>query len=519
MSPLPTIRVSGSADPDGANASGKTGKLPTIRIGGLGAAPAAAPGKTSKIPPIVVPEPAAAPEDEILDIVDLDAPADAPAPPAEPVPAPEPAPPAEPVPAPEPAPAPAVAPTVAKTGLRPGLKLPPRVGGVTTKRRVPVRTGAGLKLPPKPGAPKTGAAPAGATMAAAPAQPTAGAKKPSEAVAKKPEDDKAGKTAADKGNAAADTSKKPDDKGKADGKEKKPKKKRSWKRFFLTTLFFLGSLVASAWMRVGEMEEIPIHYDEPEKPAPKKAKKHRRPKGILFDLAVVGPKPGVPVRLVHRAKKPAVEVAEVVEATVETPVEETPAEPAPKKSEIVKRVPADLFEDALLETVKMLKTMPQDEARRSAVNTFTDIARKEMNRSRECYAVINALQAAQNWDDLVVDTIVDHPRKRKIKVGGTTHSIVPPFSPEPGVVVCNRFVNGNLVRNQRIALADMSPKEKLAILRAEKPDESNRSALFSRAFLELVHGTPKTFRDFVEKHKRIEGMKAFYVVYELERMK
>ena len=65
----------------------------------------------------------------------------------------------------------------------------------------------------------------------------------------------------------------------------------------------------------------------------------------------------------------------------------------------------------------------------------------------------------------------------------------------------------------------MSPKEKLAILRAEKPDESNRSALFSRAFLELVHGTPKTFRDFVEKHKRIEGMKAFYVVYELERMK
>ena len=65
----------------------------------------------------------------------------------------------------------------------------------------------------------------------------------------------------------------------------------------------------------------------------------------------------------------------------------------------------------------------------------------------------------------------------------------------------------------------ISRKEKLSILRAERPDESNRSALFSRAFLELVYGSPKTFRAFVEKHKKIEGMKAFYVVYELERMK
>ena len=401
-----------------------------------------------------------------------------------------------------------------KTGLRPGLKLPPRVGGASTKRRVPVRTGAGLKLPPKPGAPKPAAA-AGTTTAAAPvatgATTTTSAPAKSADAANKPTDDKA-KVATD------DKSKKPDDKGKKDEKEKKPKKKRSLKRMLFTTIVFLGSLVASAWIRVGEMEEIPIHYDEPEKPVHKKAKKHRRPKGILFDLAVAEPRVGVPVRLIHRAaKKPEAEAP--VEETPEETVEAAPAEEAPKKAEIVKRVPADLFEDALLETVKMLRTMPQDDARRSAVNSFTDIARKEMNRSRECYAVINALQAAQNWDDLVVDTIVDNPRKRKITVGGTTHSIVPPFSPEPGVIVCNRIVNGNLVRNQRIALTDMSPKEKLAILRAERPDETNRSALFSRAFLELVYGSPKTFHAFVEKHKKIEGMKAFYVVYELERMK
>ena len=73
-----------------------------------------------------------------------------------------------------------------------------------------------------------------------------------------------------------------------------------------------------------------------------------------------------------------------------------------------------------------------------------------------------------------------------------------------------------------LKIVDLDPTttvERELVLIKVAADESNRSALFSRAFLELVHGTPKTFRDFVEKHKRIEGMKAFYVVYELERMK
>jgi hypothetical protein len=193
------------------------------------------------------------------------------------------------------------------------------------------------------------------------------------------------------------------------------------------------------------------------------------------------------------------------------------APPEPKKKQIVKRVPADLFEDALLETVKMLRTMPQADACRAAVNSFSEIANKERERSRECYRVITALNSAKNWDDLVAETIYDNPKKREITVGNTTH-VIEPTGTIPGAIVCKRYVKGAVLFDQRLALADMSPQEKLRILRSEKPDTSP-SALYGRALLELVYGSPKAFKAFVDKHKRIEGMKAFYVVYELERMK
>ena len=71
---------------------------------------------------------------------------------------------------------------------------------------------------------------------------------------------------------------------------------------------------------------------------------------------------------------------------------------------------------------------------------------------------------------------------------------------------------------KNFADSESNTEEKLRILRSEKPDPSP-SALYGRALLELVYGSPKTFKAFVDKHKRIEGMKAFYVVYELERLK
>ncbi len=458
-----------------------------------------------------------------------------------------------------------------KTGLRPGLKLPPRVGGASTKRRVPVRTGAGLKLPPKPGAPRPAASAASPASPASPQSPASPDAKDDKT--KKPAE--TGKAPDEKGKKSDDTSKKPDDKGKApDGKDgdKKPKKRRSPVRFLFTLLVMLASMAAAArfradelergssrakpaapdielpdtvqWLRVGVLEGLSCHVvfsknketgerdvllahpvrEEPAAPgaAPAKHKGPRVRRFLLFRPAPVEPAVGEPVRLVHSGVKKAAVADVSEEETVEEPaaVEAAPEpEEAPKKAEIVKRVPADLFEDALLETVRMLRTMPIEEARRAAVNSFTDIARKE--RDRDCYAVINALQAAQNWDELVIDTIVDHPDPagRTVKVGHTTHKIRPPYNQEPGAVICNRIVKGHTLRNQRIPVAEMSPQEKLRIVRSEPPDPSRRDALYSRAFLELVYGSPKTFRDFVEKHKRIEGMKVFYVVYELERMK
>ena len=224
--------------------------------------------------------------------------------------------------------------------------------------------------------------------------------------------------------------------------------------------------------------------------------------------------PSTPFRVVHVVAAPAVEETAEPEPAAEAPVEEPPPEPA--KKEIVKRVPADLFEDAILETVRLLRTKPWEDARRAAVNSFSDIAMKEKKRNRECYAVIAALRSAESWDDLVADALVSDPRQREILVGNVKHVIVPTGT-LPGAIVCKRILKGQTLLNQSISLADMSPKEKLRIVRSIRPDTSP-SALYSRAFLELVHGSPKNFRAFVEKHKRIESMKAFYVAYELKRL-
>ena len=165
----------------------------------------------------------------------------------------------------------------------------------------------------------------------------------------------------------------------------------------------------------------------------------------------------------------------------------------------------------------MLRTRPWDDARRSAVNSFTDIARKEKKRSRECYAAIAALNAAQSWDDLVAETLAEHPKKCEIEIGHTKHVIMPTGSMMPGIVVCKEFRNGQTLLDRKLSLADMSPKEKLRILRTW-PVLDKQPSLYSRAFLELVHGSPKSFRAFVAKHKKLEPMKTFFVAYELKRM-
>ncbi len=224
-------------------------------------------------------------------------------------------------------------------------------------------------------------------------------------------------------------------------------------------------------------------------------------------------------RIVNVAHFPEADERESEEIAPKPVSEELPSE-EPKvntivKRSIVKRTPVDMFEDAILETVKLLRAKPWDEATRAAVNSFSDITKKEKNRSRECYAVIAALNSAKTWDNLVAETLCEHPKKREIMVGNTKHVIVP-TSTKPGAIVCKRYVDNDVLLNQEIFLVEMSPKEKLRILRSEPPN-LEEAALYSRAFLELVHGSPKSFRAFVDAHKKIEVMKAFDVAYELVR--
>ena len=527
MSTLPTIRIGGEPSAEGAGdqpaAPGKTSKLPVIRIGG--AAPAASPGQTAKIPDLAAPAAAPAPETPApvaapasVPAPETPAPAPEPAavPASAPAPAPEtPAPAPAPVPAPAPAPettasAPAAAapaeapkPTLPKTGLRPGLKLPPRTGPVG-KKRVPGKLGPGLKLPPKPGAP--------AAAASAPAASAPAAAKPAAAPAAKPADAK--KDAPSKKEPPKKGPPKKDEPKKAEADKKDGKKKRRFNplRLLPNLLILLAATFVTAGFRARDLEGARVLQ-----PPPRAAAKAAGPEKTVEVSGAIRPvraKAGLSLRVVHVAAAAAAAAEIEPEPVEEAPVEAPP--PEPKKKELVKRVPADLFEDAILETVRMLRTKPWEEARRSAVNSFSDIARKEKNRNRDCYAVIGALNSAKPWDDLVAETLYAHPEKREILIGKTRHVIVPTGT-MTGAVVCKRFVKGQTLLNQTLSLADMAPKEMLRILRSEKP-EASRPALYSRAFLELVHGSPKSFRAFVEKHPKIEAMKIFYVAYELKRL-
>ena len=77
-------------------------------------------------------------------------------------------------------------------------------------------------------------------------------------------------------------------------------------------------------------------------------------------------------------------------------------------------------------------------------------------------------------------------------------------------------MNGTTLRNQKLPLAKMDNRQKWAIVRQERPD-ATPEPLFSRAFLTLAYGGEKEFRALVDKYPALEPMKAFYLVYELDR--
>lgn len=369
--------------------------------------------------------------------------------------------------------------------------------------------------PAAAGTAATAAAPAPGVEAAG-HRPAAPADKAPEAKKEPPKkDDGKKKEPPKKADAKKADAKKPDAGKKEDGDAKEGKKKRRFRplRQLPNLLILLAATFVSAGFRARSLEGEQVFQPPPPKPAAGGAAE--KTAKVSDMIRPVRAKAGTSFRIVHVARATAAEEpAEPEIVAEETPVEEP--QPEPKKKELVKRVPADLFEDAILETVKLLRTKPWEDARRAAVNSFSDIAMKEKNRNRECYDVIAALSSAESWDDLVADALCADPKKREITVGNTTHVIIATGT-LPGEIVCKRFVNGRVLLNQKIPLAEMSPKEKLRIVRSIRPDTS-KPALYSRAFLELVHGSPKAFRAFVEKHPKIEEMKSFYVAYELKRL-
>ncbi|MBQ9726117.1 MAG: hypothetical protein IJV65_01250 [Kiritimatiellae bacterium] len=272
-------------------------------------------------------------------------------------------------------------------------------------------------------------------------------------------------------------------------------------------------------MRVAGLESVPAaNPRDPSSikavaPRPGKALPAPRPVAVKPIAAAIAaaprPAPAAP------AEPAAPVAAEPAPAAVPdaAPVAQTPPQPA--EPEAAKRLPVTLYEDALFQIVQDMRRKPWADAKASGIRALKDVARKVPDKAAECQAVEAALGMADSWEDLVGATLYDHPRKREITVGRNKHTIVPTAT-MPGVLICDRIVNGMTLRNQKLDLTKMPNREKWAIVKAERPS-AEPAALYSRAFLALAFGSEKDFRALVDRYRPLESMKAFYLVYELDR--
>ena len=165
--------------------------------------------------------------------------------------------------------------------------------------------------------------------------------------------------------------------------------------------------------------------------------------------------------------------------------------------------------------VRNLRRKPWADAKSSSVRALKDVAAKVPAKAESCNAIAVAFGRADSWEDLVGSTLFEHPRKREVTIGRTRHTIIPTGT-LPGTLICDRIVNGTTIRNQKLPLAKMDNRQKWAIVRPERPD-ADPEPLFSRAFLTLAYGNEREFRALVDRYQALEPMKAFYLVYELDR--
>ena len=282
----------------------------------------------------------------------------------------------------------------------------------------------------------------------------------------------------------------------------------------------LAVVVGTAWLRIDRLESVPPA--DPRDPssiqtvAPRPGKPIQVAKPIVATIAQAPAPMPAPAKKEAEAPKPApVKPAPPpVQTVAEAPAVEPPSTQPPKQ-EASKRLPLDLYEDALYHIAKDLRNKSWPDAKSSSLRALRDVAGKVPEKAAACNALAAAFGTAQSWEDLTATTMFDHPRKREITLGRTKHTILP-TGVMPGRLICDRVVNGTTLRNQQLDLSKMDNRQKWAIVRAERP-AGEPATLYSRAFLTLAFGSEKEFRALVDRFSDIAAMKEFYLVYELHR--
>lgn len=246
------------------------------------------------------------------------------------------------------------------------------------------------------------------------------------------------------------------------------------------------------------------------------------------DAASVEPEPSAPVETVdasvpvaEEAPAPMAEVpvAEPVKtgpiavrnvpsepvAPVESPVETAaaPAEPPPPPKEAV--VPENVLDDVILDLYTWLNEKPLTETRRHAQFQLKTASDTNPELRPKFLKLMLPFREASSWESLAGQAISGSMKERTISIGGVDYRIRPVSYVAPDLF-CDLQLNGQWLRNRKMPLNKMTPKEIWSIVAFAPETRYSKADKYGKALLMLREGTKTEFAAYVRKNGLVELM-------------
>ena len=154
--------------------------------------------------------------------------------------------------------------------------------------------------------------------------------------------------------------------------------------------------------------------------------------------------------------------------------------------------------------VGWIRECPFADAKREVPKKLREFSEKRPDLEASLRSIAVELGRAETFEELLGAGMLNAPREREIKVGGTAMKVEPTGFAAP-TLLCNcTDAAGRTTKNYRLSLAKVADADKLAVV-SDLAVRREPAALAARAFLLLRCGDPDDFRNFVRRY----GLEAF----------